>query len=604
MAKITRKKLARGAKLLVDHIFTPLQSAQTNMTGAVGVGQEQISARMAPFRINLSIPHLNPYANHTRAPGVGTGTDLAHCVPFMLPPLQGDLDFVDGGVVLGNLPVVDSDTPQVILDEVSFSFDTRGEPGAILSNWFGGAASLGRSADQGKIDYERVVNYDVVLSILERKTAWGIASPTSAQPTSVIWSGTITPNLELTSSYDRPGNPLVIADIGQPLDPYKSYTLVISVPSIEDTAVMELVSIEVSMKFYSRLRPRDSGTTIQNIPARHDGERNKNNTFASTGAGQYSATARPLITSVPSAGDEIEANTATGVQTAMAVVDELFRSKLKGGYNMHSEVPILEEIADCAGYSVLAVPLFNNTRWGGISLPNPSTDLPTDMPYVSAKEDAFIDRRYIPIVAPMTIHHVLFTYSWMPFLVPAAGPSVSACRLVPAGAAAGEELKLEIGVGMGTGARADMYGYEQIARKTLTDVTSATWAGHAIDLISFATPESMPYLQAVPYTHNLEIHSMDLEGTGDPGLNGMTAQGPPVFAGRSWAGSRTPLTAQRQDMDATGAIAKTYGAEQWLEVRAAISDVNGDWTSGWSANQLILGSGGIWVYIIGKTQLV
>mgnify|MGYP003147295051 CR=1 FL=1 len=603
MAKITRKKLARGAKLLVDHIFTPLQSAQTNMTGAVGVGQEQISARMAPFRINLSIPHLNSFANYTRPNGIPEVSSVCNCVPFMLPPLQGDLDFVDGGIVLGNLPVVDSETPQVILDEVSFSFDTRGEPAAILSNWAGGTSSLGRSADQGKLDYERVDNYDVVLSILERKPSWGIASPTSFEPTSVVWSGTITPNLELTSSYDRPGNPLVIADIGQPLDPYKSYILVIAVPSIDDQNVIELVSIEVSMKFYSRLRPRDSGTTIQNIPARHDGERNKNNTFASTGAGQHSATPRPLITSVPSAGDEIEANTATGVQTAMAVVDELFRSKLKGGYNMHSEVPILEEIADCAGYSVLAVPLFNNTRYGGISLPPGAGDIPTDFPYVSAKEDAFLDRRYIPIVAPMTIHHVLFTYSWMPFLVPVNPTTAAIARHMPGGAAAGEELKLEIGVGMGTGARADMYGYEQIARKTLTDVSTAAWAGQAIDLISFGTVDSLPRLGGVP-SYNLELHSMDLEGSGDPGLNGMTAQGPPVFAGRSWAGSRTPLTAQRQDMDATGAIAKTYGAEQWLEVRAAISDVNGDWTSGWSANQLILGSGGIWVYIIGKTQLV
>jgi hypothetical protein len=604
MAKITRKKLARGAKLLVEHIFTPLQSAQTSMTGALGVDQEQIAARMAPFRVNLSIPHLNSFANYTRPLGIPETNSVCHCVPFMLPPLQDDLDFTAVGGHFGNVPTVDSDTAQVILDEVSFSFDTRGEPGAILSNWAGGTSSLGRSADQGKIDYERVVNYDVVLSILERKPSWGMSTPTSFAPSAAVWSGVITPNIELASDYDRPGNPITIADIGKPIDPYKCYVLVIAVPNMDKGQVVELVSIEVSMKFYSRLRPRDSGTSIQNIPARHRGERNRNNTFTTTGIGIYSSTPRPLITGAPSAGDRITANDATGVQRAMAVIDEFFRGKLKGGYNMHSEVPILEELADSAGYSVLAVPLFNNTRYGGISLPPGAGDLPTDFPYVTAKEDAFIDRRYIPIVAPMTIHHVLFTYSWMPFLVPLDLTSASICRDMPQGVAAGEELKLEIGVGMGTGARADMYGYEQIARKTLTDVSSAAWAGEAIDLLSFGTMDNMPYMSGSPNAYNLEIHAMDVEGSGEPGLNGMTSQGPPVFAGRAWAGSASPLAAQRQNMDATAARAKTHGAEQWLEVRAAISDVNADWTSGWNAHQLILGSGGIWVYIIGKTQLV
>ena len=148
MAKITRKQLARGAKLLVQHIFTPLQSAQTNLTGSNGIAEEQLSARMAPFRLNLSIPHLNSYANYTRLPG-SANTVPAHAVPFMLPPLQGDLDFEAVGGTIGNIPTVDSDTPQVILDEVSFSFDTRGEPAAVCPTGSGALPTLALTSARG-----------------------------------------------------------------------------------------------------------------------------------------------------------------------------------------------------------------------------------------------------------------------------------------------------------------------------------------------------------------------------------------------------------------------------------------------------------------------
>ena len=366
---------------------------------------------------------------------------------------------------------------------------------------------------------------------------------------------------------------------------------------------MEIVSLEISMKFLSPLRVRDSGATVQNIPTRHLGERNKNNTYSVTGAGQHSSAARTLMGAKPAPGATIEANTASGVQTFMAVLDEFFRSKLRGGYNMHSEVPNLESVRESAAYTVLAVPMFNNTQYGGISLPTPA-GAPITQPYITGNDGALIDRRYIPIVAPMTIHHVLFTWSWMPFRVPDGGAGTRLIREVPQGAASSEELKLEIGVGMGTGARADMFGYEQIARATLTDVPSATWAGSAVDLIAFEGLTNFPHSGGVAYTHDLEIHSMNIEGSGQPGLNGMTAQGPPVFVGRSLASAGGLLARQRENMQATGVDAKTLGAEQWLEVRAKVSDADGDWSTGWKADQMIVGTGGFWVYIIGKTHLV
>ena len=608
MAKIDWYKLARGAKLLVSHIYSPLQLMQNQITSTAsddGISADQMDAKHAPFRINLSVPHLSSYTNHAGTPD---GMAPMHAIPFMLPPLQEDMDFT-ANANTGNIPKVSSDTPEILLDEISISFDTRCEPGAIVSNWATGHATAGASAHQGKISYERVTNYNLKLAILERSPKWGQTAITDTSPSQMIWSGEVVASVELASGYIRTGNPYVVTDIRRAIDPYKSYIFVITAPQLGTTLYTDLVSLEISMRFLSPLRERDSGATIQNIPTRHLGERNKLNTYTGTGAGQHSSTARPLITATPTAGNDIEANTATGVQTSMAVIDEFFRAKLKGGYDMNSEVPVLESVKDSAAYTVLAVPLFNNTRFGGVSTPNP-IGTPVGFPYVTSTAGKFIDRRYVPIVAPMTIHHVLFTWSWIPFIVPDGAGGITFVREIPEGTAAGEELRLDIGVGMGTGARADMFGYEQVARRSLRYFSPAAgtgipnWIDSAVDLIAFQSVNTMPLVGGQTYTHNLELHSMDLEGSGQPGLNGMTAQGYPIFAGRGWSGVGTTNNPQRTNMQATAAQPETIGAEQWLEVRAQVYDNSGNWGSGWKADQMLVGTGGLWVYIIGKTHLV
>tara|TARA_R110002110_G_scaffold304362_1_gene518453 strand:+ start:232 stop:501 length:270 start_codon:yes stop_codon:yes gene_type:complete len=89
---------------------------------------------------------------------------------------------------------------------------------------------------------------------------------------------------------------------------------------------------------------------------------------------------------------------------------------------------------------------------------------------------------------------------------------------------------------------------------------------------------------------------MDLVGTGQPSLNGMTNQGRPVFVGR---GSST--TGSRQDIALVpSAVA---GSEQWLEVRGTLGDPSMD-PAAYDATSMMVGAGGVWVYIIGKTHLV
>ena len=617
MSKITRAKLARGAKLLVDHIFNPLTSAQNELT-ARRITADQVQADYAPFRVNLSIPRLSAASNRTRGYSGHDAKSPFHGIPFMLPPLQEHLSFTTdtrGAKVFAPSP----SAPEIVLDEVSFSFDQRLEPAAIVSNWDGGAGAPD-SSDRGKLSYERASRLNIGLTIMEKKPTWfeGAAS-TNLLPGRVVWSGQINSNM-LTDGTLRL-NPWVSSGINEVIDPLSTYIFSIYAPDLstetegsgaladfeDDTA---LVSIEISMRFLAKLMPRDAGATIQNIPYRHLGNANQNLTHAAaatTGAGVNSSTARPLITSSPSAGDEIVANDATGVQTSMAVIDEITRRKLQGGYKFDSDVPMLEELTDTAGYSVIAVPLFNNLMLGGLS-----SDYFNSMPYVAAAgagaSTYAIDRRYIPIEAPMTIHHVLFTYSWMTFTTWSGVRTL--VNTLPTKKLVGDPdpaLNFEVGVGIGTGIRSDNFDYQPVAHKQISEPISTKWYGDAIDRVQFGLTTSLPFKYS-PHSNdnrhwNLELHAMDLVGSGSPGMNGMTAQGKPIFVGRS-----TNATASRTNIANAGGVAgasAVAGQDQWLEVRGRLGDSGSAVIpTEYYANSMLLGSGGIWVYIIGKTHLV
>jgi hypothetical protein len=618
MSKITRAKLARGAKLLVDHIFTPLTAAQNELT-ARRINADQVQADYAPFRVNLSIPRLSAASNRTRGYSGHDAKSPFHGIPFMLPPLQEHLSFTTdtrGAKVFAPSP----SAPEIVLDEVSFSFDQRLEPAAIVSNWDGGAGTPD-SSDRGKLSYERASRLNIGLTIMEKKPTWfeGAAS-TNLLPGRVVWSGQINSNM-LTDGTLRL-NPWVSSGINEVIDPLSTYIFSIYAPDLstetegsgaladfeDDTA---LVSIEISMRFLAKLMPRDAGATIQNIPYRHLGNANQNLTHAAaatTGAGVNSSTARPLITSSPSAGDEIVANDATGVQTSMAVIDEITRRKLQGGYKFDSDVPMLEELAETAGYSVIAVPLFNNLSVGGLT-----SEGFDQMPYVDAAgggtDTYVIDRRYIPIEAPMTIHHVLFTYSWMPFTTwTGARERVDT---LPAKKLVGDPdptLNFEVGVGIGTGMRTERFDYQPVAhRQIVNPLVSGSWYGATIDRIQHGLPNSLPQkapAHSIAGRHwNLELHAMDLVGSGSPGMNGMTAQGKPIFVGRS-----TNATASRTNIANAGGTpgaSAVAGQEQWIEVRGRLGDSGTSVIpTQYAAKSMLLGSGGIWVYIIGKTHLV
>ena len=466
MAKISRKKLARGTKLMPGHVSDPLVAAKTQMTG-IDINRDQMKAPMAPFCVNLSVPYLGPAS-------LPAGTIT---IPFALPPLQED--FEARGTFGTGAPVYPGTMPQIMLKSVSFSFDQRGEPAAIASQFWtqSGTSNTGKygySSEQAKLTYEDVTKLDIKISLHEKDQAYfGDAYPYRLQKE--LWS-TVIPESAFSGAALR-ANPFLQTDIDIAIDPYKTLLFTVHCPGLSDSEGRNLTlpSIEVSMKFLGELVQRDSGeAAVQNIP--DDG---------GSGADKFGAKTAPSITiTPPDAGDPLAASGSDGVNTSVTTIDDQFTAKLQGGYNRYGDTPPTEVIKDDAAYDVIAVPLYQNSAHGGISA---NRSYLASWPYVGTRLTGvelggLFDRRIIPIHHSYTIHHAILAWNWSPYRTlnadwtPSGTVPMDPAEGAPAKIAQGAlwvapalELGLKVGIGIGTGMGADGFGYSEVAALDITN---------------------------------------------------------------------------------------------------------------------------------------
>jgi hypothetical protein len=639
VAKITRKKLSRGTKLTPEHVYPPLTSAASQLT-SIAIEKEQMQAPLAPFRVNLTLPYL---AGDSLPKGKIT-------IPFALPPTQ-DFFVVTQNAAGGRDPVYSGDMPQIKLKSASFSFDQRGEPAAITSQFWGLAGSgttntgtYGYSSEQGHMSYEDVTRLDIQLSLHEKTQEYfGDTYPYNLE--NELWS-TVIPGAEGYSGATLRANPFIQGDLDVTVDPFKTLVLTIHCPGLEDSSSRNLAlpSIEVSLKFVCELMPRDTGeTAVQNIPA--DG---------GSGDDKYGAKTAPSVTiNTPAAGDPILAEGTSGVNTNISTLDQQFQDKLEGGYNRFADAPPTEVIEDDAAYEVIAVPLYQNMAHGGLSA---SPTFHATYPYlatlggggnvdVTGQPDiGAFDRRIIPIHHSYTIHHAMLAWNWTPWELlnwdgsgsrpVSGGPSSNsdaqqrANLLVPSA-----DIGLLVGVGIGTGAGADGFDYEQVALLNITNpnnygagtptspATKGTWDTHLIDRITSTNSPPQGFIDdgsgggsiGSPYAvkkWNWELHSIPIVGGGTFGAGaGYNPQGKESFAGPGWT-----RTAERSDMQ--NSAPDTGGAEQWIEVRANLYRTStgplmnapyqfagGAGTEIKDKSSILVGYGGCYVYLICKKHL-
>jgi hypothetical protein len=546
VAKVTRKKIARGLRLKPEHVFDALDDIKAELE-ASNIEAEQMERGYAPFEVELNLfCATNEMSGNTWT------------APFTLPPLQEY--FATQTDAMGNVyPVHDVAAPSVRLEEVHFGFDQRSEPGLITISSTG-------ATNNGKLDFGRVGEnpnpYDFKLSLLEKQpNRFYPGTPAREQYVArrSVWSAAIA-SVNFYSSFDR-FNPFVVTEVGVAIDQYSTYVLKLECGPLGGTPAVGVPSVKVRLVFSHPLVARDtSALPTQNLPTKHGGLK----------------TAPTVSYTVPSALDTILADGTKGVETGMLAIDDEFRRGLEGGYDHESEAPPIEELADDAAYSVLTVPMFNGRGYGYIGV-----DTVDNEPYMIATTDELLCRSVVPLDFPFTIHHVIVGWSWSP----------GGDRKIPN--AAGDDLQVQVGVGVGSGLKGDNFDYEPIA--SLTIDTPATWESNAsvVDLVrGHAWGTGCQSAAGESGERDGEVWALPLVGSGGEGY---VTQGTPVFVGRSWL-----PTSGRANIG--GGAPATGGGDQWLEVRCKIDRVAGD-LNALTASSIIVGYGGFFVYLIGKRHL-
>tara|TARA_R100001163_G_scaffold65547_1_gene63197 strand:- start:1073 stop:3127 length:2055 start_codon:yes stop_codon:yes gene_type:complete len=635
MAKVKRKKIPRGVELTPGHVFDPI----TDMKDEINSSDVDISQRKkkyGTFRLNFNIPWLdNKYFFDNRTLGYeADGTpdpnkdelDQPFYIPFCLPPLQDHFDPSD--------PRTTDGVPSPVLTSVGLSFDQSDEPAAILSQWYGKAASPddpstgftgyqysywpGNATEYpadnqsprtymppprlGLKTYNRTDAYELEISILEKEQMFfkkgameSGSEPQFMRPTNEIASIAFP-----SSNYiprDNRRNPLTYDGLNKVIDPYKTYILALKAPNLHDTEITRrehcaLVNVWITLKFKMELVSRDVGASgdvdvvaVQNIPL------------------HYGAKGSPGVTvTAPSSGEKIKADDSKGVVSSdgLEAIDQEVRNKIRGGYGDFSMSYQAEASKEDAAYEVITVPVgqgFAHNRMGvrdeypfAPYVRGPYYDGAMSAGVTSFPMGPYVDRRIIPISHPMTIHHVIFAMNYtsdrQAIATDALGSNEAGRTLWQNFEEPNNTIAYKVGLGMVSGVRADGFGYQQIAYASWTNMNSLALADGQIDSTSLGLParvttdmQSEYKLWSVPLvlkTGNNGVGYYSAYSAAGKGINGK-----PFFVGES-----NSYTHARTKVGEIGGGAGHYafsggsqgpanGTEQYLEVRFSVDPTNG-----------------------------
>ena len=556
MPEISKDHLSRGALLTREHVFDPLSSTQTAIEG--GGTLLDTSNLKARGRFGLSVPcacldsKLFPFSF-----GV-SGRVLTHwCVPFPLIPTQ-DLWDGDGAV--------DETSPDVRLDAIALSWDTRAEAAAIADQYM----NIGGTGHEGKLDWDRLAAYDIQIAIVEKSMAFfGAEAPWT--PEREVWSASL-PSFFLQDIVER-SNPLVVDNINVKLSWYKTYMVMLHAPLDQGadgggSYKLAMPSVMCRVDMSAPLVARDSGASnVQNLPTYHTG-------------GKQAGT---LGIQVPNAASLITATGKRGVQTNYKLVDDLVADGLEGGYSQDGDVGVFEQIQEDACYFMEIIPMFQNM--GDERIMKVGNE--DQWPYITgpAYADATFDRRQWPIRYPCVIHHVFAVLNY------------SGINSDHPGSAS---LQHRIGLNLWTGPQSDQHTYQEVANATISKTDRTILPGAVIDRIKSKIGGVLSADANEPWDFEI-VHIPLVTGPLGAGT-GPFSQGVPFYAGR--ASSKLTARTQVGSGQAVTDLPFTDGAERWMEARWTIDDSFGVHAAGnGTAGEVYVGYGGNFLIVVGKRHL-
>tara|TARA_B100000131_G_scaffold93350_1_gene90183 strand:- start:9 stop:1682 length:1674 start_codon:yes stop_codon:yes gene_type:complete len=549
MSKISRKKLARGTKLTTNHVYQPL----TDIGDSISITSDRMENKNGTFRLNLSIPVINDGVSKTKTDyHITPQKDMraALCVPFTLVPLQV---YFDNG--LGRKYARES-TPQLTLEEISVSFDTRAESAAI------------RNKLDANLDYGSVNKTSINISIVEKPISVDYMIPTREVESIKI------DHIWMENNVDRQ-NPFILDNLGTPIDPYSAHLIKIEADDLHviggsSPDQLRIISFHLSLKFKHPIVGRTGHTVLQNAPILAGG-----------------ATETISITT-PAADSVIMADASGGVQNEIKKIDDLFINKLKGGLYKDGSDGQYKHLRSDSSYEVIAVPMWGNFGEHQIVT---STNVDQAMYYDGSSLPEYVcDRRLIPINYPLIIHHVIATTNYTDVFCGGSSSTQNSIPTLP-----GAHFFHQVGVGIGRGLRADDLGYQEIAYLEFSPHAAPT-ATNPIDRMVSHRNSSMNLSVCEFETWNIPIHSTGVNGIG------FGTQGQPYYVGKSTSATNARTNVGDPLNPGTGIAPNTAGGEQWIEIRWALMSTTG--LRDVSVNELYVGSGGNWVYLICQKPLV
>jgi hypothetical protein len=579
--KVTKNRLARGTKLTPEHIGATIDTTASPRVGyQINQGtfdRDNVEGVFSPFRVHFSVPFID---STYRRDGGGAQETRAYAIPFMLPPLQDTFSLTAvNGRLFPNASGASLPLP-VVLDELSISMDQRAESAAIVDSYQG--STLGQSTVQGDMNFDAQPKLNMRVGISQKMPIrFGASVPFATEDMETVEMF----SAEVTYPNWLADGPYVMRGLSKVIDPYQTYVLTVEFPDLTGENIA-IVNMNISLRLTHELVSRDLGANIQNLPNKGDARQTRAVVDAATGI-----TTSVTITN-PTAGSTIDADTTDGVSYNLGTIDEALAEKLTGGRDKYGEVGPTEELAVDAGYEVIAVPLFGNRRRGGIAAQEVALE-----PYVvhgDATLNYLADRRIIPIVHPLTVHHVFLAYNWQLW----NNVYLNNTGVVTTGGAVSlpesKFFKVEVGVGMATGLQGDHFNYDQIAYAAMQNPYAeggsvldpwrssdgGTWPLNLVDIVkSSATTSGVRNFSTVSTAAtsdpkrfwDFDLMQIPLVGAGGTGY---VNQGHPVYVGRSWTPTAVDVTStynnDRQNI--AGAAPNCEGQEQWLEVRMKISD--------------------------------
>lgn len=613
MAKLTRKKMARGTQFYADHLEFADDIA--NELERSGVEYEQLEQDEGVTLVHITVPFLDGrfYANTRERLGQKDAGSVylvespAWVAPFLLPPLQN--------VWPNTPPETDLNNPPMILDEVMVSWDQRDESAAITGpNHDPDDDGVGDGpVNSGKPWFGKTSYTDVAVAIYGhdiaslREDLGGAAAlyaPAAFKLQDEVFSIEI-PSAAQHNDLAR-ANPVVRSDINKPLYPFKSYVVAVYAPNLGDLwdedgqpakfANMALVNVQITLRIRIRMGRRSNynDNHVQNIPTEHDGD---------------TTNFEPVVgLDLPEPGDVMRAYGAEGFTEELTKLDDFFERGLRGGYTKFSTFWGTEQsINEDAVPFCWAIPMHQNQQSGAVS--KHSVGYCANMP--ASHDEPIWDIRHIALPFPCTIHHVFAGLNWQSVEL---GGNIYG-NLVGAQMNDGAQVNHHIGVGIGTGMKGDHFTYDQVAEAFFYLNEATLHDGFLIDRIGHPyrvnpAPVAPPAAPVVPVPEYIwEIVQLELVNDGVHTADRFINQGSPVFAGPAANGG----VADGWRRNLGGIQPNCGGAEQWLEVRWKICFGSQLATPSWDdivipgpanvPNSMVVGYGGNFVYIVGEAYL-